>query len=253
MKPTSGASNFGTQKKNLKKKLNGMIIMNKTFKNSQNGSFGGSKVENKMNKAHKALSKEEVAQIRESAAYKNAMNTVTKRANGHSELSGKKCKIERHHIRDVQHHKFVACDASNIKALSHMEHKLYHEVYNRTKSGITKDVVDTEKMWNNFVKAFKAGKLDKHMKVVEAKDARVKAIAGAVASMDIKAQEAALKDVAGIEVVKMMKGRKTQNGTSYMKFVVDEANRDRVRKAFLDNHIQIRNASKGNFMIEVND
>lgn len=215
---------------------------NKKF-NSRNGSDSGSIVRNTL-KAHR----DQVKAVRNSVDYRKAMNTVSKRAKGRSELSGKKCKIERHHIEDVQYHIDKACDANNIVALSHMEHKLYHEVYNRTKSGVTVDKPDTEAMWNQFVKAFKAGKLEKHMKVVKAKDARVKQIAKFVGIKSTNKQSKALKDIANIDVIKMIPRK---DGDKYMVAIVDAENRDKVRKAFLDNHIQIRKQG-GNFKVLIN-
>lgn len=217
--------------------------MNNKKLNRRNVSDSGSIVRNTL-KAHR----DQVKAVRNSVDYRKAMNTVTKRAKGRSELSGKKCKIERHHIEDVQYNIDKACDANNIVALSHMEHKLYHEVYNRTKSGVTVDKADTKAMWDQFVKAFKAGKLDKSMKVVEAKDARVKQIAKFVGIKSTNKQRKALKDIAKVDVIEM---KQRKENDKYMVAIVDAKNRDKVRKAFLDNHIQIRKAGD-NFKVLIN-
>lgn len=225
--------------------------MNNTKINRRNVSDSGSIVRKTL-KAHKeatVASVEEVNRVRNSNAFLNMKREVAIRANGRSELSGAKFNDDKevHHIEDIQHHIDKACNANNVVAMTHMEHKLYHEVYNRTKSGVTVDKADTAAMWNKFVKAFKAGKLDKSMKVVEAKDARVKQIAKFVKGNDLDAQRKALKDIAGVEVVKMMSRRDNKIG-----IIVDADNRDKVRKAFLDNHIQIFNAVGGNFQIQIN-
>lgn len=62
--------------------------------------------------------------------YATMITNVRKRANGHSELTGKKSdKLIAHHLNGYHWYVSGRCDPSNIIMLTETEHKHFHQIY----------------------------------------------------------------------------------------------------------------------------